>query len=57
MAEISWLARRTLLVKLYGRFPTLLDVVTQRDQCFSSGLTDQEKPDLVQYLLPLPDGE
>ena len=56
-AESSWLARRTPLVKLYGRFPTLPDVVTRYDQCFSSGLTDQEKPDLVPYLLSLPSEE
>jgi cytochrome c553 len=37
-----------------GRFPTLPDVVNHYDQCFSLGLTDQEKLDLVQYLLSLP---
>jgi hypothetical protein len=37
-----------------GRFPTLLDVVNHYDQCFSLRLTDQEKQDLVQYLLSLP---
>jgi hypothetical protein len=37
-----------------GRFPTLLDVVNHYDQCFTLGLTDQEKQDLVQYLLSLP---
>jgi hypothetical protein len=40
-----------------GRFPTLLDVVNHYDQCFSLGLTDQEKQDLVQYLLSLPNEE
>ena len=37
-----------------GRFPTLLDVVNHYDQCFSLGLTESEKQDLVQYLLSLP---
>jgi len=40
-----------------GRFPTLLDVVNHYDQCFSLGLMDQEKLDLVQYLLSLPNGQ
>ena len=40
-----------------GRFPTLLAVITHYDQCFSLGLTDQEKLDLVQYLLSLPHEE
>jgi hypothetical protein len=40
-----------------GRFPTLLDVITHYDQCFSLELTDQEKLDLVQYLLSLPNEE
>jgi hypothetical protein len=40
-----------------GRFPTLLDVVNHYDQCFSLGLADQEKQDLVQYLLSLPNDE
>lgn len=36
-----------------GRFPTLRAVVDHYDTCFSLGLTDQEKSDLVQYLLSL----
>jgi cytochrome c553 len=40
-----------------GRFPTLLDVINHYDQCFRLGLTDQEKHDLVQYLLSLPNEE
>ncbi|HXS95175.1 MAG TPA: hypothetical protein VN736_11255 [Candidatus Limnocylindrales bacterium] len=36
-----------------GRFKTLLDVVNHYNGCFSLGLTDQEKNDLVQYLLSL----
>jgi CxxC motif-containing protein (DUF1111 family) len=36
-----------------GRFATLLDVVNHYNSCFSLGLTDQEKNDLVQYLLSL----
>jgi hypothetical protein len=36
-----------------GRFATLLDVVNHYNTCFSLGLTDQEKSDLVQYLLSL----
>jgi hypothetical protein len=36
-----------------GRFATLLDVVNHYNGCFSLGLTDQEKNDLVQYLLSL----
>ena len=37
-----------------GRFPMLLDVVNHYDRCFSLRLTNQEKQDLVQYLLSLP---
>lgn len=36
-----------------GRFGTLLDVVNHYNICFSLGLTEQEKSDLVQYLLSL----
>jgi hypothetical protein len=36
-----------------GRFATLNDVVNHYDSCFSLGLADQEKNDLVQYLLSL----
>lgn len=36
-----------------GRFATLLDVVNHYNACFSLGLTNQEKGDLVQYLLSL----
>jgi len=36
-----------------GRFPTLLDVVNHYNACFQLGLTEQEKRDLVQYLLSL----
>ncbi|HEX5012249.1 MAG TPA: hypothetical protein VFY71_17815 [Planctomycetota bacterium] len=36
-----------------GRFPTLLDVVNHYDQFFQLGLTQQEKSDLVQYLLSI----
>jgi hypothetical protein len=36
-----------------GRFATLLDVVNHYNTCFSLGLTDQEKNDLVQYLLSI----
>jgi hypothetical protein len=36
-----------------GRFPTLLDVVNHYNTCFTLGLTEQEKNDLVQYLLSL----
>ena len=36
-----------------GRFATLLDVVNHYNTCFTLGLTDQEKNDLVQYLLSL----
>ena len=33
-----------------GRFPTLLDVVNHYNSCFSLGLSDQQKSDLVQFL-------
>ena len=36
-----------------GRFATLPDVVNHYNTCFSLGLTQQEKNDLVQYLLSL----
>ncbi|HET6670335.1 MAG TPA: hypothetical protein VFH15_08900 [Pyrinomonadaceae bacterium] len=36
-----------------GRFATLLAVVNHYNTCFGLGLTDQEKNDLVQYLLSL----
>lgn len=36
-----------------GRFPTLLDVVNHYNSCFSLGLSEQEKNDLVQYLKSL----
>jgi hypothetical protein len=36
-----------------GRFATLLDVVNHYNACFNLGLTNQEKDDLVQYLLSL----
>lgn len=38
-----------------GRFPTLLDVVNHYDTCFSLGLRDQEKSDLVEFLKSLPE--
>ena len=37
-----------------GRFSTLLDVVNHYDSCFSLGLPDQEKTDLVEFLKSLP---
>ena len=37
-----------------GRFPTLLDVVNHYDGCFSLGLGDQDKADLVEFLKSLP---
>jgi cytochrome c peroxidase len=37
-----------------GRFSTLLDVVNHYDRCFSLGLSDQDKIDLVEYLKSLP---
>jgi len=36
-----------------GRFATLLDVVNSYDACFTLGLTDQEKSDIVEYLKSL----
>jgi hypothetical protein len=36
-----------------GRFATLRDVVEHYDRFFKSGLSDQEKKDLVEYLLSL----
>jgi hypothetical protein len=36
-----------------GRFPTLRDVVDHYDSVFKLGLTDQEKRDLVDYLLSI----
>jgi hypothetical protein len=36
-----------------GRFATLQDVVNHYDSCFSLSLTEQEKSDLIQYLLSL----
>jgi hypothetical protein len=36
-----------------GRFPTLLDVVNHYNGCFSLGLAEPEKSDLIQYLLSL----
>jgi len=36
-----------------GRFATLLDVVNHYNTCFSLGLTEQEKSDLVEYLKSL----
>jgi hypothetical protein len=36
-----------------GRFATLLDVVNHYNACFRLSLTDQEKNDLVQYMLSL----
>lgn len=36
-----------------GRFATLLDVVNHYNGCFSLGLSEQEKSDLIQYLLSL----
>jgi hypothetical protein len=37
-----------------GRFPTLLAVVNHYDSCFSLGLSDSEKHDLVEFLKSLP---
>jgi hypothetical protein len=37
-----------------GRFLTLLDVVNHYDSCFSLGLSDQQKADLVEFLKSLP---
>jgi hypothetical protein len=38
-----------------GRFPDLLAVVNHYNTFFSLALTPQEKNDLIQYLLSLPD--
>ncbi|HYX53977.1 MAG TPA: hypothetical protein VE783_11045 [Candidatus Limnocylindrales bacterium] len=40
-----------------GRFATLGDVINHYDTCFSLGLSTQEKSDLTQYLLSLPNGK
>ena len=40
-----------------GRFPTLLDVLNHYDACFSLGLGDQDKTDLVEFLKSLPDSK
>jgi len=40
-----------------GRFATLADVVNHYDKCKSLGLAQNEKDDLVQYLLSLTFGE
>ena len=37
-----------------GRFPSLTDVVNHYDSCFSLGLSNGEKSDLVEYLKSLP---
>jgi len=37
-----------------GRFATLADVVNHYDGCFSLGLTDHEKADLVEFLKAIP---
>lgn len=37
-----------------GRFTTLLDVVNHYDTCFSLGLSDHDKADLVEFLKSLP---
>jgi hypothetical protein len=37
-----------------GRFATILDVVNHYDSCFSLGLANDEKADLVQYLKSIP---
>jgi len=36
------------------RFATLLDVVNHYDSCFSLGLSNGEKSDIVEYLKSLP---
>jgi cytochrome c peroxidase len=36
-----------------GRFATLKDVVNHYDQFFKLGLTEEEKSDLIKYLLSL----
>jgi len=40
-----------------GRFPSLMDVVNHYDSCFSLGLSNDEKSDLVEYLKSLPGEE
>jgi hypothetical protein len=40
-----------------GRFPTLLAVVNHYDACFSLGLSEGEKHDVVEYLKSLPSQE
>jgi cytochrome c peroxidase len=37
-----------------GRFSMLLDVVNHYDTCFSLGLSDQDKTDLVEFMKSLP---
>jgi hypothetical protein len=37
-----------------GRFGTMLDVVNHYDSCFSLGLSNQDKTDLVEFLKSLP---
>ena len=37
-----------------GRFNTLLDVVNHYDSCFSLGLSDQDKSDVIEFLKSLP---
>jgi hypothetical protein len=37
-----------------GRFGTLLDVVNHYDNCFTLGLSDQDKSDVVEFLKSLP---
>jgi len=38
-----------------GRFATLADVMNHYDSCMNLGLSDQEKSDVSQYLMSLPD--
>ena len=38
-----------------GRFATLNDVVNHYDSCLNLGLSSQDKTDLVQYMMSLPD--
>lgn len=37
-----------------GRFNTLLDVVNHYDSCFTLGLSDQDKTDVIEFLKSLP---
>jgi hypothetical protein len=37
-----------------GRFNTLLDVVNHYDSCFSLGLSDEDKSDVIEFLKSLP---